>query len=111
MTQPNNRTFYRVSKDIASAPLRDFLWHGYETRHDFEKALRKLVGRWGGRVGEAIAERSHFLRLRFHDTLGGRPDEAWLPRYLLVKAPIPEYLNPPPVDPVEEELDRIFGFD
>lgn len=109
-----NRTFYTITSDMSRAPLRDHLMHGYETRRDFETALRELARRWQGRVGESVAERNGFHRLRFHDTPGGLPDEAWIPRYLLEQVPMPGYLieqenNKP--DPIEEELNRIFGFD
>ena len=63
-------------------------------------------------VGESVGERNGFLRLRFHDTPGGLPDEAWIPRYLLLKADMPGHLvETVERDETEEELDRIFGFD
>lgn len=99
--------------DLSRAPLRDHLMHGYETRREFEEALRGLVRRWEGRIGESIAERNEFHRLRFHDTPGGLPDEAWLPRYLLLPAAMPDYLverENHVRDELEEELDRIFAY-
>lgn len=112
--QPDERRFYRVTGSIDKAPLRDHLWHGYEEKADFRHALRQLAERWRGRVGEAVAERNGFLRLRFHDTPGGLPDEDWLPPYLLEPSPVPDYIleaerNRP--DPIERELDEAFGFD
>ena len=107
-------SYWLVTGDIERAPLRDHLWHGYEEKADFRLALRQLADRWRGRVGEAVAERNGFLRLRFHDTPGGLPDEDWLPRYLLEPAPVPDYIleaerNRP--DPIEQELDEAYGFD
>ena len=107
----DERRFYLVTGRIDKAPLRDHLWHGYEEKADFRNALRELAERWRGRVGECVAERNGFLRLRFHDTPGGLPDEDWLPPYLLEPAPMPDYLNIPEPDPLERELDEAFGFD
>jgi len=106
--------FYRVLPGIEQAPLRDYLMHGYESELDFRHALRQLVNRWKRRVGECVGERNGFLLLRFHDTPGGRPDEAWLPKYLLQSAERPGYAaaeGPGSSDETEEELDRAFGFD
>ena len=106
------KLFFIVSSSLDGAPVRDHLLHGFESRRDFEAALRNLVSRWHGRVGECIDERHGFLLLRFHDTPGGKPDEEWLPRYLLQPADVPEYMmeadNP---DDVTRELDEAFGFD
>ena len=107
-----DKTFYQVLSTLDRAPLRDYLLHGYETRRDFEQALRRLVSRWQGRTGERIDERHGFLLLRFHDTPGGKPDEEWLPLYLLEPVAMPEYMMAQ--DSSEEdagELDRIYGFD
>lgn len=104
------RKFYRVRNTIDGAPLRDHLLHGYETRRDFSDALRHLVEMWSGRVGECVAERHGFMRLRFHDTPGGRPDEEWLPPYLLDPAEMPDYLKPDDTPEIEKELDEIFAF-
>lgn len=103
--------FFLVGKSLNGLPLRDHLRHGYEDRDDFAAALRRLIEHWGGRVGERIGERNKFLMLRFHDTPGGRPDETWLPLYLLKPVDKPVYLQNPEHDNIEEELDRIFGFD
>lgn len=106
------RKFYRVASDFRDAPLRDHHFHGFETMDEFEQALRRLVKRWKGRIGEAITERHDFILLRFHDTPGGKPDEEWLPRYLLKPSPMPEYmLDKTAQDEMEKELDDIFGFD
>lgn len=102
--------FFRVADSLDAAPLDDHLRHGYERRADFLHALRRLLNYWGGRVGERIDERNKFLRLRFHDTPGGLPDEAWLPLFLLSPAPIPDYMQDD-TDETEAELDRAFGFD
>lgn len=113
MEQPE-RLFFEVAHNLQRAPLCDYLQHGYETRDLFEAALEKLVQRWHDRIGEQIDKRNDFLRLRFHDTPGGLPDEAWLPRYLLTSTEMPDYLVEPEkteYDELEEELDRIFAFD
>ncbi len=103
--------FFLVAKGIDGAPLGDYLQHGYENRSDFRDALRKLVDWWGGRVGEHVGSRYDHLRLKFHDTPGGRADEAWLPLYLLSPCPVPDYLQEEERDPIEDELDRVFSFD
>ena len=110
----NEKEFYIVLSDISDALLDEHLLHGWESRWDFYYALRRLVNLWKGRVGECIGERHGFLHLRFHDTPGGRPDEAWVPRYLLQSAPMPDYLSDTDSDdptPEEIELDEAFGFD
>lgn len=106
------KQFFVVLPDIGRAPVRDHLLHGYETRRDFEDALWRLVNLWKGRVGECVEERHGFLRLRFHDTPGGKPDEEWLPMYLLDPAEMPEYMKSGG-EPSDEEkaLDEAFGFD
>lgn len=104
--------YFQVDKDLSRAPLDRYTEHGYEERRDFCEALQHLVSWWGGRIGERVSDRNGFLRLRFHDTPGGRPDEAWLPLYLLRPCPMPEYMNSTsPPHPFIEELDRAFGFD
>lgn len=108
MTAP---TFYTLSAEIPRHVLRDHLMHGYESRRDFEEALRSLIRRWQGRVGECVGERHGFLLLRFHDTPGGKPDEEWIPRYLLVPAEKPEYLPEETDDNTkDEEINKAFGF-
>lgn len=105
--------FYRVVNDIWGLRLPDPLEHGYETEQDFRQALRRLVGRWRGRVGEAVGERHGFFLLRFHDTPGGRPDEAWFPAYILQEVDAPDYMSADQdeTDEITKELDRIFGFE
>lgn len=107
------RLFFRVTDDPWEAPLHDYLNYGYEERMDFYHAVKKIVGRWHDREGEAVGERHEFLRLRFCDTPGGRTEEAWLPRYLLQAIPMPEYVRERerPIDPIEAEIDEAFGFD
>lgn len=106
------RVFYSVISDLWHTPLPDPLENGYESERDFRAALRRLVDHWHGRTGECVGERNGFLLLRFHDTPGGKPDEAWLPQFLLKAAPVPDYMTDEElVDEVTEELDRIHGFD
>ena len=66
---------------------------------------------WKGRVGECIGERHEFRRLRFHDTPGGRPDEAWIPDYLMRATEMPEWIRKAlePVDPIEREIEEALG--
>ena len=104
--------FYRVLSDLRRAPVSDYLSHGYESERDFHDALRQLVNRWHDRTGKVVAERHGFFRLRFYDTPGGKPDEAWLPSYLLEPAAVPDYLMAADSsDGLETELNRAFGFD
>ena len=103
--------YYKVVSNLTNAPVRDYLLHGYETRRDFCDALDRIVRRWRGRVGERIDERHGFYLLRFHDTPGGKPDEEWLPSYLLTEEE--DYVLPYDTDErddYEKELDEIFGF-
>lgn len=110
----DNKKFYKVITDLYHARLPNHLEHGYETERDFRHALYKLSDYWKGRVGECVDERNGFCLLRYHDTPGGRPDEAWLPAYLLQEVPRPSYMD---ADHGEEpdddklELERIHGFD
>lgn len=99
--------FFLVGSSMDGLPLGDHLDHGYEERQDFVAALRRLIERWGGRIGERVGERNKFLQLRFHDTPGGRPDEVWLPLYMLKPVDKPRYQE----DERDEELDLVFGFD
>ena len=103
--------FFLVGTTMDGLPVGDHLDHGYEERRDFALALRRLIDHWGGRVGERVGERNKFLLLRFHDTPGGRPDEAWLPLYMLKPVEKPDYLREDEPDEMEEELNRAFGFD
>lgn len=104
-----DKRYYLVLSTIVHAPLREYLLHGYETRRDFEDALRRLVSRWSGRTGECVGERHGFILLRFHDTLGGKPDEAWIPAYLLQPKENPACDNQDDDEQIRE-LDRAFGF-
>lgn len=104
--------FYKVSNDPYCAPLRDYLEHGFESRKDYLDAVRRLVGLWHDRIGESIAERNGCYRLRFYDTPGGKPDEVWIPVYLLTEAPTPEYIcKQVQIDETEQEINEAFGFD
>lgn len=109
----DGRTFYLVKDTLAGAPLSDHLLHGYADRWDFRKALKNIIVRWGGRIGECVGERHGFLLLRFHDTPGGQPDEEWLPRFMLQPTEMPDYVREAErePDPFELELDEAFGFD
>jgi len=109
--EPGEGPFFRVARNMDRAPLRDHLWWGYEEKSDFRLALRGLLDRWRCRVGECVGERHGLRLLRFHDTPGGRPDEAWLPEFLLEPAPRPDYFDVPAPDPARRELEEAFGFD
>lgn len=103
--------YFLVTRDVTTAPLDDYLHHGYEERYLFADALRKLLDRWGGRTGQHVGTRNGFLLLRFRDNPGGSTEEAWLPLYLLSPTDTPAYLlPPPPPDPIIVELDEAFGF-
>lgn len=110
----SERTFYEVENDLHRAPLAEYIANGFEEKYMFEEALHRLLQRWHDRIGEQVDERHGFVRLRFHDTPGGCPDEAWLPLYLVHPVDMPDYLKEPEHDErdeIERELDRIFGFD
>lgn len=102
---------YTVVTDVWHLSLPGHLEHGYESRRDFFAAIRLLSDRWRGRVGEAVGERNGFRLLRFHDTPGGRPDEAWLPSFLLRDVTDDYPGVRAAADPGDEELDECFGFD
>lgn len=103
--------FFRVCSSLEGLPIDDYLHHGYENRADFRDALRRLLDYWGGRIGERKDERNKFLLLSFPDTPGGKPDEAWLPLYMLTPCEPSPFAKKPERDPMEEELDKAFGFD
>lgn len=104
--------YFRVDNDLSRAPIDRYTEHGYETRKEFCEALTHLVDWYGDRIGERRADRNGFLQLRFADMPGNFKEDKWIPLYLLRPCPMPDYLKPPPPpDPIEEELDRAFGFD
>lgn len=109
MIIPDDAVFYLVDGTPESAPLRDHLEHGYESRRDFRTAVRDLLALWKGRIGECVEERHGFRLLRFHDTPGGMPDEAWIPVYLTRQAERPAYTYHEEPDETEEALDEAFG--
>lgn len=108
-----DRKYYRVITNLYDTKIPDPLEYGYEYASDFRHALWQLIDVWKKRAGEAIDERNGFRLLRFHDTPGGRPDEAWIPCCLMVEEENPEYTAPEPqeVDELTAEIDSIFGFD
>ena len=103
--------YFRVAKSLDELPLSDHLHHGYETREEFRYALRRLVERWGGRIGQQRDEKNKFLLLAFPDTPGGKPDEAWLPLYMLTPCDQPSWAVKREKNPLEQELDEAYGFD
>lgn len=115
--------FYRVSGDKKRVPLYDYFRHGYESLREFSEAIDTLISRWRNREGECIEKRLFhgsntnaiddsltILRLRFHDTPGCRPDEAWLPRYLTDPIPIPEYAKWQTLTPYEQTMKELLNF-
>lgn len=100
---------FLVDSDLDRAPMDRYVEHGYESRQDFRDALRKIIDYWGGRIGQRVGDRHGFLRLKFRDIPGGG-EEAWIPLYLTRPVPMPDYLKERERDPIEEELDRAFGF-
>lgn len=102
--------YFKVTNDVDKAPLADYTMHGYTSKWDFYEAVRAVVERWRGRIGECVQERHGFRKLRFHDTPGGRPDEEWIADYLLEPTARPDYMNKPEKDPIAEEVDKAFGF-
>lgn len=106
------REFFRVISDLWGVRLPDPPDYGYETERDFRHALWRLIDRWKNRVGECTDTRNGFLLIRFHDTPGGRPDEAWLPAILLERIEEPACCaSQEPPDDASKELDEAFGFD
>ena len=105
--------YYQVISDLSAVPLRDHMMHGFEERQDFFNSVRQLRDRWQDRVGECVDRRNGFVLLRFHDTPGGMPDEAWLPDYLVLPVSKPSYLQkkePTQQELLEAEIDEAFGF-
>ena len=111
MPMDESRRFYRVVSDLYDVRLPDPLSYGFETERDFRHALWRLVDRWKRRAGEVVDERHDHLLIRFYDTPGGRPDEAWLPMCLLEPAEAPPDDGDGDEDGIEEEIDSAFGFD
>ena len=115
--------FYGVSGDVNRAPLRDYCKHGYESQREFRAAVCELIRRWKWREGECIEKRMFhgidgvsvynsltLLRLRFHDTPGCRPDEAWIPLYLADPVPTPPYAQPRKLTRNEQLLEELQNF-
>lgn len=115
--------FFRVCGDEDRVPLGDYFKHGYETLREFREASDALVARWRNREGECIEKRLFhgsnadtiddsltILRLRFHDTPGCRPDEAWIPCYLADPIPVPEYAKWQTLTPYEQTMEELLGF-
>lgn len=100
--------YYLVLSD-ARYRTSDYLEHGYETEHDYQRALRVLLEHFADRKGEALDERHGFLLLRFRDTIDGQHEDAWLPRFLLRPTADPPSRRKPSA--VEDILDAAFGFD
>ena len=101
--------FFLVAINLDGAPLNDYVAHGYEEKADFRDALRRIVDRYGGRVGEYCGNHYDHLQLKFRDWQ--RSEHAWIPIYLLSPCPMPDYLKEEEKDPIEEELDKIFWSD
>ena len=114
--------FYKVSTDMRRLPIFDHLDHGYESKRDFFNSVEALVAKWGGREGECVEEacfhgksgeaidkRHRQLRLRFYDTLSRKPDEAWLPLYMLDPCPVPEYARRHEPTPRETLMGEIYS--
>lgn len=112
-SEETNGKFYLVTTRISGIPLSEHLEHGYEDKWDFLHAVQALASRWKGRIGECVGERHDFYLLRFHDTPGGKPDEEWIPKYILQPVDRSECAGAGAVSPSEEqrELDDAFSFD
>lgn len=115
--------FFRVSGDKGRVPLDDYFKHGYESIREFSEAADALIDRWHDREGECIEKRQFhgwdaevfdgsltILRLRFHDTIGCRPDEAWIPCYLADPIPVPEYAKWQAMTPYEQTMEELVNF-
>jgi len=108
--QEEPKEYYRVFYDRKRIPFRDHLQHGFRYRSHFRRAVRKLTRKFGGRIGECTGEKNGFHRLRFLDTPGNRPDEIWIPDYVLERVPPPDDPSKGN-DPMEDVIDTAFGFD
>lgn len=105
------KKYYKVTTDT-NYKTSDHLQHGYETEHDYKLALRQLLKRFAGRVGELVDERHDFYRLMFRDTPDGQSVEQWLPAFLLLRAEPPHKEQTDTRSFIcEEGVDDIFGFD
>lgn len=113
--------FFRICGDRKRIPLNDYYKHGYESLREFSEATVALINRWRNREGECIEKRLFhgldtiddsltILRLRFHDTPGCRPDEAWIPSFLAVPIPIPEYTKWQTLTPYEQTMKELMDF-
>lgn len=115
--------FFRVSGDNSRVPIGDYFKHGYESLCEFREAANALINRWRNREGECVEKRLYrdtgtddiddhltILRLRFHDTPGCRPDEAWIPNYLAVPIPVPEYAKWQMLTPYEQMMKELMDF-
>ncbi len=115
--------FFRVCGDEDCVPLGDYFKHGYESRREFREAVDALINRWRNREGECVEKRLYrdtntdvvderltLFRLRFHDTPGCRPDEAWVPCYLAVPIPIPEYAKWQTMTLFEQTMKELVDF-
>ena len=108
----NIGSYYTITTTMRNVPLREHLQHGFEFEDDFRRAIRELMERWRGRIGECVGEKNGFLVLRFHDTPGGIPDKARLPRYILEPCDAPPYARyKEPEDEMQREIDEAFGFE
>ena len=105
---------YRVESDPRTWVTSDHLWQGYEKEWDYYAALKKQYDMWRGRVGVCIGKKAGMVRLRFYDTPGGKPDEAWLSAFMLKPVPATERSladAPEERGQTDRVLDEAFGFD
>ena len=91
--------FYKVSRPHDVPDAHDY---GYESPHDFAKAIRRIVLTHEGDVGECRSERNGLLLLRFHDPLTGQYTDEWIPDFCCTSAP-------PPVVTEEADDDPLAG--
>ena len=94
--------FYQILLHPAIPNHHDY---GYEDKYEFFKAVRQLVRKYGGRVGECIDTRHAFLLLVFTDTPNGRPVQAWLPAFMC-KQTVPPAKDD---DAEDDPLAGVFG--
>lgn len=106
--------YYVVESDSGYWPTEDHLEQGYENEVDYRCALLRTYRKWRGRIGRCIDRRNGFVKIQFVDTPGGKQDVVWLPDFLLHETTDEEvegYDVSDPENPLEQELDRAFGFD